>query len=149
MCTEKQRKCMYALSKELGVSMDYKAVMDMSGQEVSDKIDEMKAKLETKPIKDQVAKNIRSKEFNAQRFGMVCKIILAECEPQWAVENTNKFKDRVIVLYKLITQVEAALSASTTLTPEQEELMLERGREKDRKKPIPKFGITWPYPHIV
>ena len=45
MCSEAKKKCIYAVSKELGIDVDWQGLGKLSDEEASSKIDELKTQL--------------------------------------------------------------------------------------------------------
>jgi len=113
MCTQKQIRCIYAVSKQLGQKFDDTRLRTMTIDDASIVIDELKTKL------DGMAKDIKKPnavikdDFNPYRFGMVVKLVVDKYNELPEKLEDYRFEEQVIRLYNQVTEIERKLSASS------------------------------------
>lgn len=109
MCTEKQQKCIYAVSKELDIEYDREEVENMSVTDASSHIDQLKVQL-----MQQGNKTVQP-EFNEWRFGMCVKQVLDHMNLRYAIANSEEFVLFVGKTYQLVSDTEKKLKEGTKL----------------------------------
>ena len=109
MCSESKKKCIYAVSKELGIDVDWKELSKLSEQQASERIDKLKAKLEKAKTAPGGTDNVKAQEFNEWQFGMVVKIVFDKYPYGYLTANPTVFTREVRKVYRMVTQAEAQL----------------------------------------
>jgi hypothetical protein len=109
MCSEAKKKCIYAVSKELGIGVDWKELSNLSELQASERIDKLKAQLEKAETAPDSTSNEKTEEFNQWRFGMVVKIIFDKYPYGYLTANPKVFTREVRKVYQLVSQAEAQL----------------------------------------
>ena len=106
MCSEGKKKAVYAVSKELGIDVDWQGLGKLSDEEASARIDELKTQLEksdTRPDKEKI------EEFNQWRFGMVVKIIFDKYPYPYLKAKPEVFTQEVRKVYDMVAKAEGEL----------------------------------------
>ena len=111
MCSESKKKCIYAVSKELGVGVDWKGLDKLSETEASQKIDKLKAQLDKTDTIPDDSSNIKTEQFNQWRFGMVVKIIFDKFPYGYLCANQKVFTEQVRKVYDLVAKAEILLKS--------------------------------------
>jgi len=111
MCSEAKKKCIYAVSKELGLNVDWKQLSQLSEQQASERIDQLKARLETNNTASGDGGHEETDRFNQWRFGMVVKIIFDKFPYGYLTANPNVFTEQVKKVYDLVARAETSLKA--------------------------------------
>ena len=115
MCSEAKKKCIYAVSKELGIDTDWQALDKLTDVEASGRIDDLKAEL--KKIRTNSGQSEGSEQtINDSRLGMCYKLVYRSAVPSYWREHKEVFKREVVAAYILAREAEeavrSALSAS-------------------------------------
>lgn len=103
MCSEGKKKAIYAVSKELGIDVDWQGLGKLSDEQASIRIDELKTQLEqsdSRPDKE------KTEEFNQWRFGMVVKIIFDKYPYPYLKAKPEVFTQEVRKVYDMVTKAE-------------------------------------------
>lgn len=106
LCTEAKKRCIYAVSKELGIDVDWNGLDGLSDEEASTRIDKLKTQLEksdTRPDKE------KTEEFNQWRFGMVVKIIFDKYPYLYLKAKPDVFTQEVRKVYDMVAKAEGEL----------------------------------------
>jgi len=111
MCSESKKKCIYAVSKQLGIDVDWKGLVELSEQQASERIDRLKAELDKTETVTGDGSNIKTEQFNQWRFGMVVKIVFDKFPYGYLTENPNIFTKQVRKIYEIVATAEASLKA--------------------------------------
>lgn len=115
MCSEAKKKCIYAVSKELGIDVDWQGLGKLSDEEASTRIDELKAQAgnsKTKPSNSEKTEP----EINDSRLGMCYKLVYRTSQPSYWREHKEVFKREVVAAYLLAKETEEAVK-SALLSP--------------------------------
>ena len=125
MCSEGKKKAIYAVSKELGIDVDWKGLDKLSDEEASNRIDELKAKQKESKAKPNSSNSEKSEpEINDCRLGMCFKLVYRSAEPGYWSEHKEEFKREVVNAYKLTEEAEKAVKSALSST---QQLKIERG----------------------
>jgi len=121
MCSESKKKCIYAVSKQLGMDVDWKALGQLSDQQASERIDQLKAQLD----KNDTASGDRgeNQRFNQWRFGMVVKIVFDKFPSGYLIANPDIFTEQVSRIYDLVAKAEGQLKGQSKMSSETGEVM--------------------------
>lgn len=113
MCTEKQADYVKKLANWKGRKINFEQIKEMTTEEVSSLIDDLKA---MKSIKNgNNNKPAGQRDLNDIRFGMACKLVLQEKSILWAVSYEDKFIEEVKQLYELLDIAERSILGSFSL----------------------------------
>ena len=108
MCSEAKKKCIYAVSKELGIDIDWDGLDHLSDKEASDCIDELKAQLKNKPGQPETFEPV----INDARLGMCYKLVFRSAVPSYWREHKEVFKRELVAAYILATEAEEAVKSA-------------------------------------
>ncbi len=104
--TDKQQKCIYALCMDKGVSFDKNAVKQMSKEQASKFIDELRANPKVETV-EEVPPTKLARKFNQWRFGMCVKLVLEHgMKFDEAVSQPDRFKELLGKVYHLVESIE-------------------------------------------
>lgn len=107
MCTEKQKRCIYAISKELGQKIDPEKIAEMSTKDASKYIGRLNS---LKEDKFKVPEQLDNKKFNELRFGMCVKLVISDkASVDRAIAMPESFTKKVSALYQLVAEVEETI----------------------------------------
>ena len=106
MCSEGKKKAIYAVSKELGIDVDWKGLGKLSDEQASIRIDELKTQLEQS---DSSPDKEKTEEFNQWRFGMVVKIIFDKYPYPYLKAKPEVFTQEVRKVYDMVAKAEGKL----------------------------------------
>ena len=117
--SEGKKKAIYAVSKELGLKVDWKGLDKLSDEEASRMIDELKAQLGSSKAKNNTGSSQeRPKiEINDSRLGMCFKLVYRTAEPGYWQQNKEKFKQEVIAAYILAEETDRAIKSALSFMP--------------------------------
>ena len=111
MCSEGKKKAIYAVSKELGIGVDWKGLDKLSDEQASERIDELKAKLESS--KRRSGGDSKSEpQINNSRLRMCFKLVYSTVDSSYWQQHKEKFKREVIATYMLAAETEKAVKAA-------------------------------------
>ncbi|MHC4759038.1 MAG: hypothetical protein ACYTE8_10305 [Planctomycetota bacterium] len=111
MCTEKQKRCIFAVSKKLGIKVDNDKIAEMSTKEASAYIDELTSQQE----KPSDTPNTEESNINDPRLGMCFKLVYRTAEPGYWSEHKEEFMREVVNAYKLAEEAEEAVESALSL----------------------------------
>ena len=131
MCTEKQLEWALKLAKWADKELDVESVRGMTGEQLDALFEGLKVALDQKKAAKKAQPQIAKGEFNPYRFGMCCKIVADDFRAEKRETSTEDYKICVKMMYNTISDIEGELSSSSSLSYEQEDQLLESGRERD------------------
>ena len=105
-----------ARSKAAGIDYDYKEFKDLDNGQIDKKLEEIAeiaAKQKANVAPDE-AKHTAG--FNVVRYGMCCKLVVADIGLNFSIKAPAEFREKVVELYNIISEVEADLSASSSFS---------------------------------
>ena len=109
--TQKQIRCVYALHKELGIEPKMDNIRQMSLEDCSVLIDEMRAKIDSKPVEVQQRVDKVCASFDGNNFGMAAKAVMEQTNIN-ALLNGNSMDELFIGeienLYRLLCRAREA-----------------------------------------
>lgn len=108
MCSEGKKKAIYAVSKELGIDVDWKSLDKLSDEQASKKIDELKAQLKSTKSSGNDSK-ISKPQINDCRLRMCFKLVYSTVDSSYWQQHKEKFKREVIATYMLAAETEKAV----------------------------------------
>ena len=109
-------KCIYAVSKELGIDVDWKELSELSDEEASGRIDELKAQLEsTNAGSSDTEKQVS--QINDCRLGMCFKLVYRGANSSYWQQNKEMFKREVVAAYILAEETEKAVKTAISFHP--------------------------------
>ena len=122
LCTEAKKRCIYAVSKQIGLSVDWNELDRLSDEDASKMIDRLKAKA-------AMTKTDVPSEFNQWRFGMVVKIVFDKCPYPYLKANPSVFEQEVKEVYDLVSSAERQLKSGQleSMPAIVEDMRLEKG----------------------
>ena len=101
MCTEKQKRCIYALAKKAGQKVDKDKLNEMTLEQASKWIDELR---EIEPMKAEKTDS----EYNPIRLGLAVKLVFAKFNIE-DVLTKSEISDKVVRMYDLLNAIELAI----------------------------------------
>lgn len=110
MCSEAKKKCIYAVSKQLGIDVDWQGIGKLSDEEASSKIHELKSQLEAS--KPKTNRSETELNINDPRLGMCYKLVYRTAQPSYWREHKEVFKREVVAAYKLAKETEEAVKSA-------------------------------------
>ena len=111
-CSEAKKKCIYAVSKELGIDVDWQGLGKLSDEEASSKIDELKAQARDSETKPNTSNPKPEQEINEPRLGMCFKLVYRAAKPGYWSEHKEEFMREVVNAYKLAEEAEEAVKSA-------------------------------------
>ena len=114
-CSEAKKKCIYAVSKELGIDVDWQGLGKLSDEEASSKIDELKA--QGGNSKANTSNPKPEPNINDPRFGMCFKLVYRTAKPGYWSEHKEEFMCEVVNAYKLAEEAEEAVKSALSFLP--------------------------------
>ena len=108
MCSEAKKKCIYAVSKQIGFNVDWNELDQLSDEDASKMIDRLKARAAAPQTEVPT-------EFNNWRFGMCVKIVFDKCPYMFLKDNPGAFEQEVKETYDLVAQAEQLVKSSMQL----------------------------------
>jgi len=112
LCSEAKKRCIYAVSKQLGIDVDWNGLDDLSDDEASTRINELKTQLEAS---NTIPGKKKTEDFNQWRFGMVVKIIFDKYPYPYLKAKPDTFTQEVKDIYNLVASAEGELRAPSTI----------------------------------
>ena len=115
MATEKQVKCVYALSKKLGLEVDWSQTKNAPYEVVSERIEKMIKEVEQ--LKEKVPEcctptELNKADFSDVGFGLAVKMVEADLRTLNQTNTTNeKFTELVKAKYIKHTEAKRAVKA--------------------------------------
>ena len=113
MCSENQLGYVKKLAKWKKETVDLDAVSKMSTEDVSQLIDDLKAKKSPGKEDQATTANHQPVGINNIRFGMACKLVIQESTTDYWLDNKIAFNERVKQVYDMLNTAEEALRASS------------------------------------
>ena len=114
MCTEAKKRCIYAVSKELGIDVDWNGLNGLSDEEASNRINELKTQLQNSKANASNSEKPEP-EINDPRLGMCYKLVYRAATPSYWREHKEVFKREIVAAYMLVKEAEEA--AKSALLP--------------------------------
>ena len=108
MASLAKKRCIYAVSKQIGISVDWNELDQLSDEDASKMIDRLKARAAAPQAEVQP-------EFNQWRFGMCVKIVFDKCPYMFLKDNPGAFEQEVKETYDLVAQAEQLVKSSMQL----------------------------------
>ena len=112
LCTEAKKRCIYAVSKELGIDVDWNGLDGLSDEQASKRISQLKRQL-GKPNMRPEKEN--KDTFNQWRFGMVVKILFDKYPYLYLKANPNIFVREAQEIYNLVASAEEVLRSPSVV----------------------------------
>ena len=107
MCNDAKKRAIYAVSKRIGVDVDWNELDKLTDEQASRMIDELK-------LRQQEMEQIGSQEdFNQARFGMVVKLVFGNYFYNHLKKNPQTLATEAKELYELVTNAERHIRASS------------------------------------
>lgn len=109
MATKKQAAMIAARCKEAGMTCDFSKLLELSNDEVDEKLAEIAQFISGKhaPMTRDTEK--QKNEVNKIRLGLILKVILEERSLRWCLENPEAFTKEAVQLYLLLEKTEEAV----------------------------------------
>jgi len=114
MCSESKKKCIYAVSKELGVEVDWQGLGELSDEQASSRIDDLKRQLNDSNGAFEKSPLSAEPKINDPRFGMCFKLVYGSAPPSYWAKHNEVFKREVVSAYKLAEETEAAVKSAAS-----------------------------------
>ena len=114
-CSEAKKKCIYAVSKELGIDVDWQGLGKLSDEEASGKIDELKTQLSNSETEPKTSNPKSEQEINEPRLGMCFKLVYRAAKPGHWSEHKEECMREVVNAYKLAEEAEEAVKSALSL----------------------------------
>ena len=130
MATEKQVAWLQKLAKWKGVEIDVNRIKELDNGQLDEVFEHLKDLKVTKEPK-QAQKTIqKQRDFNGQRFGLACKLVLEHVNFDFVLHNREEYIKRIGEYYLLLTDAEQAFKSAEISVEPDADFLYEMARDR-------------------